>query len=367
MAGKARSLLPILLLALACGSGEPTPELAENAQPLSVGGCSCVEVGSCADLSYSDVPENGLYVLATFGGPGGGTMSCGGVADGTWAYAAGRARFGCGTKLAVMKNGKSCVAEVADCGPNRCVEQAASYSSCGSHTPTLGVSPLIASHLIGVGSAGWSEQIFVAASIVDDSSIVGCPGLIVQAGAGGAGGAGAGGESGAAGAGSECAAPICACGSCFEDCLCDTGDTEFCAESCALEPSGAAGSSSQPDPASSGCSGAPDCGGCAGCYDACRCQYKSVAACMQQCGKSDSTTPAKEEPPVPSPQLPGERAACAAQIAGAPVGELGTPWLALAALIAGLVLETRRAGRHPGGRRRRSGSSSRAPRAAAVG
>ena len=55
-------------------------------------------------------------------------MSCGGTADGTWAYIANVARFGCGGLVVILAGGKHCVAKVVDCGPNRCVEQAASYA-----------------------------------------------------------------------------------------------------------------------------------------------------------------------------------------------------------------------------------------------
>jgi hypothetical protein len=352
MLGPIRAVLCSLpLLALACSSGSPADESegqASRSEALEVGGCGCIESGSCADRSYSDVPVNGLYRFTTFGGPGGGTMSCGGVADGTWAYAAGRARFGCGAKLLIQKNGNRCVAQVADCGPNRCVEQAGCSCGCGDHVPTLAVSPLIAKHLIGVSSTGWSEQIEVAASIVDDSSTIGCPGVAVIApgaggsGAGGASGAGNG-ESGSAGTGgsggsapAECAPPVCACGSCFDDCLCDTADAEFCAESCATETPGAAGAG--PDPVSgspSGCTGAPSCDGCTSCYDACRCQYKGVQACLQQCEKSDDPEPLANQSAPAIPEPAGERPACAARVAGGPLRGEGSAWLVAAALALG--------------------------------
>src|SRR5688572_24093453 len=125
----------LLCLAAVPSCGEE-PYAAEPAgsvtQAVEVGGCTCATGPTCAELTYSDIPANGIYYLTTFGG---GTdtqdMSCGGSADGTWHYAAGRSRFGCGAKLLVEEGGASCVVEVADCGPNRCVEQAACNCACG--------------------------------------------------------------------------------------------------------------------------------------------------------------------------------------------------------------------------------------------
>ena len=143
----------------------------------SVGGCNCPTSGTCADLSYGDVPADGKYYVTTFGGGADSqTMSCGGTADGTWAYIADRERFGCGTKVRIEAGGKRCIAQVADCGPNRCVEEAACNCSCGDHHPIIDASPFITSYLLGVSGAGWSDQIVVTAVVADASSTVGCPG-----------------------------------------------------------------------------------------------------------------------------------------------------------------------------------------------
>ncbi len=167
----------VALLALGCGdlAGEEEPLLPWRSG-LTVGGCACPTSGGCSAVSYSDIPSNHLYYVTTFGG-GSDTqgMACGGTADGTWAYIADSARFGCGAKVKVEANGKSCIAKVADCGPNRCVEQAASYSSCKSHHPIIDASPYITKHLFGLGGVGWSDKKTVKATVVAASAPLGCP------------------------------------------------------------------------------------------------------------------------------------------------------------------------------------------------
>ena len=298
--------------------------LASPAGAIDVGGCECLGGATCEEVSYTDIPSNGNYYFTTFAG--GGAMACGGVADGSWPYMAGSARFGCGAKVRIDKNGQSCVALVTDCGPNKCIEQALTSSGCGAHVPTIGASPFIAQHLTGASSVGWSENVLVTAMLVDDSSTIGCPGVAVpytgnSGGSGGAGGAPP----------NECAPPVCSCGSCFEDCMCDVADAAFCADSCGTEPQqGTAGSgsaSSAPEP--NGCTGAPDCGGCGSCYDQCRCEYKSDAACKLQCGKADQTAapgPMSAKPDDTTPVKPS----CAARVAGREPANVDGVWLLLA-------------------------------------
>jgi MYXO-CTERM domain-containing protein len=151
-------------------------------------------------VSYSDIPADGIYYITTFGG-GADTqgMACGGTADGTWAYVADEARYGCGAKLLIEGNGKACIGEVADCGPNRCVEEAACYCSCGGHFPILDASPLITQYLFGITGSGWSDKQEVTVTLVDGSTPAGCPAppMSVDSGAGGgAAGAGVGGVGG---------------------------------------------------------------------------------------------------------------------------------------------------------------------------
>jgi hypothetical protein len=169
--------LAAALLALGGCAGRRGDDVSAARFAGSVGGCNCPSSGTCADISYGDVPADGQYYVTTFGG-GADTqgMSCGGTADGTWAYIADRARFGCDTKVRIEAGGKKCVALVADCGPNRCVEEAACDCGCGDHHPIIDASPFITEYLLGVSGAGYSDQIVVTATVVDPSSTVGCPG-----------------------------------------------------------------------------------------------------------------------------------------------------------------------------------------------
>lgn len=281
------------VLAAACGAADSAEAgVSAVASELTVGGCQCVASGSCAQLSYADVPADGKYVITTFGG-GSDTqpMSCGGTADGSWAYVADRARFPCGTKLLVEAKGKHCVAQVADCGPNRCVEQAAS-GSCGSHFPVLDASPLITKHLLGFGQTGWSDGIVVVAKPIDASSVVGCPGVPVSAPA------------------SEppaCTPPSCsACGDCVAQCTCQGGDPASCSAACAPGSGGAAGAagsagaagaggSTDPGKADDGDNGvdgvgscsAPACDGCTTCLDQCLCAGTDPSVCAGLCDEGD--------------------------------------------------------------------------------
>ena len=303
----------LVALAVGCAAGSE-PEAGQvlvstSAEELVVGGCQCVSSGTCSQLSYSDIPPNGEYVVTTFGG-GSDTqsMACGGIADGTWAYVAGSARFSCGTKLLVEANGKHCVAQVADCGPNRCVEEAAS-GSCGTHSPVLDASPFITKYLIGQSQAGWSERKTVTAKVIDSSSVVGCPGNPVT-GSGGSGGNSGNGGSGAGGSTGSCTAPTClGCGDCNSVCMCESGIQVFCDVLCGSAPGGTGGTTgtggspgSGGTPASGGTPGAagfagakgdvgdeggceaPACNGCEGCDDLCLCEGNDAATCAKKCG-----------------------------------------------------------------------------------
>jgi len=164
-----------LVLASGCAveASDGTERIGRESEAFSVAGCFCPQTGSCSSISYADKPSDGIYYVTTFTGGG---MACGGVADGTWPYVADSARFGCGAKLLVEGGGKACVVQVADCGPNRCVEQAASYSSCAGHFPILDVSPMITKYLFGVSGSGWSDKRAVKVTPVPSSTPIGCPG-----------------------------------------------------------------------------------------------------------------------------------------------------------------------------------------------
>ncbi|MCS6900657.1 MAG: D-Ala-D-Ala carboxypeptidase family metallohydrolase [Myxococcales bacterium] len=172
-------------------------EIGHIRSEVNVAGCTCPTKGNCAALSYSDKPADGIYYITSYGG-GNETQpqACPGMpmADGKWAYIANLARFGCGTKVKIEANGKSCIAQVADCGPNRCVEDAASFNNCKTHFPIIDASPLITKYLYGSTSAGWSDKWKVKVTEVAASTPIGCPGGGSE-GSGGSGG-GSGGSSG---------------------------------------------------------------------------------------------------------------------------------------------------------------------------
>src|SRR5579871_6187617 len=145
MRSRPLSALILAAVAVACGAPSASDELTSRVtSDVTVGGCNCPTSGSCSALTFANVPSNDTYYVTTFGG-GSDTqpMACGGTADGTWAYVADEARFGCGAKLQVSANGKSCIAQVSDCGPNRCVEQAAANDGCKGSFPVIDASPFI--------------------------------------------------------------------------------------------------------------------------------------------------------------------------------------------------------------------------------
>ena len=174
-------MLTVLLTAVSFAACvvEGEPDITARRSPLTIGGCTCPTSGTCATLTFSDIPADNKYYVTTFGG-GSDTqgMACGGTADGTWAYVADKARFGCGAKLVVSAGGKQCVAQVADCGPNRCVEEAATYSGCASHMPILDASPFITKYLLGLSGVGYSDKKVVTAVVADPAATVGCPGTV---------------------------------------------------------------------------------------------------------------------------------------------------------------------------------------------
>jgi hypothetical protein len=116
------------------------------------------------------VPEDQRYDLTTFGG-GADTQptSCGGMmADGTWYYAANAQRFACGQHVRLVDAARThCViVQVADVGPNICVE-------AGAGAPIWDVSPLAAQHLFGGTSYGWSDRVGVIGAPVGSDNALG--------------------------------------------------------------------------------------------------------------------------------------------------------------------------------------------------
>ena len=119
----------------------------------------------CHGKASSEIPSSGVYYLTSFGNgtSDDGVMSCGQTTNhGSWYYAASRQRYGCGAHVRVEANGKCVVAEADDYGPDVCVEQAAGG-------PILDASPLVAKHLFGSTSAGWSDHFRVKVTEVGTS------------------------------------------------------------------------------------------------------------------------------------------------------------------------------------------------------
>jgi hypothetical protein len=115
---------------------------------------------NCKGKASAAIPDDGRYVITTFGGPGDHQpMSCGGYADGTTWYAASRQRYGCGAKVKVEANGKCVVVATLDYGPDVCVENAAGM-------PIIDVSPLVSKKLFGESGAGYSDHLVVTVTPV---------------------------------------------------------------------------------------------------------------------------------------------------------------------------------------------------------
>ena len=134
---------------------------------LTVAGHYCPQHGEIAGRT---IPSDDLFYLTTFGGGvDTGHMACGGTADGRWMYIADSWRFGCRSRVKITnpRTGRWCVAQVADVGPNICVEQAA-------RKPIIDASPVIARELYGIGSAGWSDRVLVRAELVASGTPLGC-------------------------------------------------------------------------------------------------------------------------------------------------------------------------------------------------
>jgi hypothetical protein len=126
------------------------------------------ELSGCHGTASTSIPSNGLYDLTTFGGPGDSQpVACGGsTEDGTWWYAASSQRFGCGARLRIEANGKCVVAQVADYGPDACVERAAGR-------PIIDASPLVSRALFNEGELGWSDRAGIEVTEVAKSTPLG--------------------------------------------------------------------------------------------------------------------------------------------------------------------------------------------------
>lgn len=155
-----------------CTLVPPTPPAAWT--PVDTGGPPGETMSAClarvGALTDDRLPEDQRYELTTFGG-GADTqpVACGGpVADGSWYYAANRQRFSCGARVRLVSPARDrcVVVEVADVGPNACVEEAGGR-------PIWDVSPLAAMALVGRTSVGWSEHEAVVGAPVGSASPLG--------------------------------------------------------------------------------------------------------------------------------------------------------------------------------------------------
>ncbi len=148
---------------------EAAPYSATLVSNLTVGGYRCPTSG---EIAGRDIPSDNLYYITTFGGGRDNQrMACFGYADGRWLYIADSWRFGCRSRVKITnpRTGRWCVTQVADVGPNICVERAA-------RKPIIDASPVVTRELFGIGSAGWSDRVVVRAERVDASTPVGCGG-----------------------------------------------------------------------------------------------------------------------------------------------------------------------------------------------
>lgn len=153
--------------ALTAAEGAGDGVSASVVSELTVGGHYCPTRGEIAGRT---IPGDDLYYVTTFGGGvDTGRMACGGTADGRWMYIADSWRFGCRAKVRLTnpRTGRWCVAQVADVGPNICVEQAAGK-------PIIDASPVLTRELYNRSGVGWSDRVVVRAELVDASTPLGC-------------------------------------------------------------------------------------------------------------------------------------------------------------------------------------------------
>jgi len=149
------------------GDGDGTPYSALAVDELTIRGHVCPTRG---EIAGRNIPADNLYYITTFGGGRDNQpMACGTYADGRWLYIADSWRFGCRARVRVThpQTGRWCVAEVADVGPNICVERAAGK-------PIIDASPVITRELFGRSSAGWSDRMVVHTTVVPRSTPLGC-------------------------------------------------------------------------------------------------------------------------------------------------------------------------------------------------
>ena len=236
----------------------PNTGYSSMSAPLTVGGHHCPTSG---EIAGRDVPSDNAYYLTTFGG-GGDTqrMSCGGSADATWYYVADKWRFGCGAHVRITNpaTGASCVAQVADVGPNICVEQAAGR-------PVIDASPLVSLALFHVHEAGWSDRRDIVAELVDNTTPLGC-----DDGSGSTG----------TGMGTTCASGQTRCGTSCVDVQSDIRNCGACGHACDAGSTCDGGMCNAGTDTGSCPSGQLDCG--SGCIDV-QSDMRNCGACHNAC------------------------------------------------------------------------------------
>jgi hypothetical protein len=156
------SRLIALLFATGCGAEGQISESGISGDQVHEG------LRGCRGTASSSVPGSGNYFLTTFGGGSdSGTMACGtDTHHGNWYYAASRQRYGCGAHVRIEANGRCVVAKTDDYGPDVCVERAVGG-------PVIDASPLVARHLFGTSSVGWSDRMRVHVMLMSTSTPLG--------------------------------------------------------------------------------------------------------------------------------------------------------------------------------------------------
>jgi hypothetical protein len=167
-----RSSLGALLVLLSGCNASGQTDFVTREDGLTVGGYHCPQG---AGDTRSDIPADGIFYISTF--EGGAPMSCHHApADGVSLYIADRDRWPCDSHVRLIDPRAldpraetplhlSCVVEVADRGPNVCVEEAAGKAM-------VDASPVITRYLFGIDQSGWSDHREVIAIATSDD--LGC-------------------------------------------------------------------------------------------------------------------------------------------------------------------------------------------------
>jgi hypothetical protein len=111
----------------------------------------------------SNIPSDHVYYLTDFCGPA--TTACGKhCGNCTWSYAADSQRFGCGSVLNCVRNGKSMNLDVIDYGPACSLETK-------SGKPIIDASISACQYFTGGKSCGWSDKFAVTCKKISSSNM----------------------------------------------------------------------------------------------------------------------------------------------------------------------------------------------------